>query len=209
MPPARSLRPVSDVRPFLAGLVETAAKGISDLVFVLDPVVFRTQVVGGFQDGLARPQQDPLAHLDGIVGTRVVINQALEKVSQRTLHRQGDVHLISLAHGVAQDAQLPVLRGDGRLEVHVHRLQPQPWLRRLLPIAHSPQQAPVRPSHGVVFPVRIAHQDDLVPCIAQQRKNALSFKIEAMGRSSDFRGPEETQLSRRVFMGHQATCMIH
>ena len=35
----------SDVRPFLAGLVETAAKGISDLVFVLYPVVLRTQVV--------------------------------------------------------------------------------------------------------------------------------------------------------------------
>ena len=87
---------------------------------------------------------------------------------------------------VVADARLPRLPGGGAAKA---------WRRRRV---GGPEQAEVRAAGGIVRPGGVAHKDDLVARVGEQRQKALPLVVEAMRRPADLRRPEKPELARRA-----------
>ena len=60
----------------------------------------------------------------------------------------------------------------------------------------------------VVRPRRVAHENHLVPRVAQQREEALALDVEAVRRAADLGRPEQPELARRVLVRRDAARVL-
>ena len=88
------------------------------------------------------------------------------------------------------------VRAPVEREVGVERLEPQHGPLR--PRVGGPHQAEVRAADRAAESSREAHEDDLVPRVAQQRQQALRLDVEAVRRAADLGRPEVVELARRA-----------